>query len=121
MCDTEVQPASRTLDTPIGTIYPVPLESARSPLLLQGELGIPPNKTWLPVFHFDLECHCRSPADIPDAPRIYPGHLDSSRDATRVVVWQPDASRVELIEYDGESARLDTVPTVPTLSVALRP
>jgi hypothetical protein len=46
---------------------------------------------------------------------------DSSRDATRVVVWQPDASRVELIEYDGESARLDTVPTVPTLSVALRP
>jgi protein disulfide-isomerase A6 len=44
---------------------------------------------------------------------------DSSRDATRVVVWQPDASRVELIEYDGESARLDTVPTVPTLSVAL--
>ncbi|RSH92698.1 hypothetical protein EHS25_008143 [Saitozyma podzolica] len=26
---------------------------------------------------------------------------DSSRDATRVVVWQPDASRVELIEYDG--------------------
>lgn len=43
---------------------------------------------------------------------------DSSRDATRVVVWQPDASRVELIEYDGECARLDTVPT---LSTPLRP
>jgi protein disulfide-isomerase A6 len=29
---------------------------------------------------------------------------DSSRDATRVMVWKPDASRVELIEYDGASA-----------------
>lgn len=35
-----------------------------------------------------------------------------------MVVWQPDASRVELIEYDGECARLDTVPT---LSTPLRP
>jgi protein disulfide-isomerase A6 len=26
---------------------------------------------------------------------------DSSRDATRAVVWKPGASRRELIEYDG--------------------
>jgi protein disulfide-isomerase A6 len=28
---------------------------------------------------------------------------DSSRDATRTVVWQPGAERAELVEYDGES------------------
>lgn len=27
---------------------------------------------------------------------------DSSRDATRAVVWQPGAERGEVVEYDGE-------------------